>query len=80
MVSGVDRLPDQDSTRLIGAGLSDTTAYRIRATVYRLSVVPIRDNQADFPPVLQLHCLIDQLFEHFSFLASWLFVLCPFLC
>ena len=46
MVSGVDRLPDRDSARLIGAGLADTTAYR--ATVYRLSVVPIRDNQADF--------------------------------
>ena len=52
VVSGVDRLPDRDSALLIGAGLSDTTAYR--ATVYRLSVGPIRDNQADFPPILQV--------------------------
>ena len=50
VVSGVDRLPDRDSALLIGAGLSDTTAYR--ATVYRLSVGLIRDNQADFPPIL----------------------------
>ena len=52
MVSGVDRLPDRDSALLIGAGLSDTTAYR--ATVYRLSVGLIRDNQADFPLILHL--------------------------
>ena len=37
--------------RTIGAGLSNTTAYQ--ATVYRLSVVPIRDNQASFPLILQ---------------------------
>ena len=52
VVSGVDRLPDRDSALLIGAGLSETTAYR--ATVYRLSVGLIRDNQADFPPILHL--------------------------
>lgn len=51
VVSGVDRLPYRDYARLIGAGLSDTTAYR--AAVYRLSVGPIRDKKADFPPILQ---------------------------
>ena len=45
MVSGVDCLPDWDSALLIGAGLSDTTAYQ--ATVYRLSVGPIRERRKE---------------------------------
>ena len=52
VVLGVDHLPNQDSALLIRAGLSDTTTYQ--ATVYRLSIGPIKDNQADFPPILHL--------------------------
>ena len=52
VVSGVDHLPNWDSALLIGASLSDTTTYQ--ATVYRLSVGLIRDNQPDFPLILHL--------------------------
>lgn len=47
VVLGVDCLPNQDSALLIGAGLSDTTAYQ--ATVYRLSVGPIREDRKRLP-------------------------------
>ena len=62
VVSRVDRLPDRDSAVLSGPVLSDTTAYR--ATVLcidRLSVAPIRDNQADFP--LSLHSQLLSCFN-----------------
>ena len=58
VVSGVDRLPDRDSALLIRAGLSNTTTYQ--ATVYRLSVGPIRDKKRDFPLILHLvACLVE---------------------
>ena len=62
VVSRIDRLPDRDAAVLSGPVLSDTTAYRAAVLcIYRLSVAPIRDNQADFP--LSLHSQLLSCFN-----------------